>query len=75
MTDGRRKSDGPIVPKKPPNKAPERAAEVVEGRGLAKGNLPDRNALRTQGRVGAPSAVEWVRQAAVREKKQRFTSA
>ncbi len=74
MTDGRGKSDGPVVPKKPPNKAPERAAEVVEGRGLAKGNLPDRNALRTQGRVGAPSAVERVRQAAVREKKRRFTA-
>ena len=43
---GARKSDRPIVPTKPPNKAAE-AAEVVEGRGLAKGNTAKRNAART----------------------------
>src|SRR3990172_1511232 len=74
MMDGRGKSDRPVVPGKPPNKAPERAAEVVEGRGLAKGNSPERNALRTQGRGGAPSALERVRQAARRHRKQRFTA-
>jgi hypothetical protein len=46
---GARKSDRPIVPAKPPNKAAE-AAEVVEGRGLAKGNMAKRNAARTQRR-------------------------
>ena len=35
---GRGKSDGPVVPAKPPNKAAAAAAEVVEGRGPAKGN-------------------------------------
>lgn len=68
------KSDRSIVPVKPPNKAEESAAEVVEGRGRAKGNLPERNALRTQSRVGAPSALERVRQAARRDKKQRFSA-
>jgi RNA-directed DNA polymerase len=74
MMDGRGKSDRPVVPEKPPNNAPERAAEAVEGKGLAKGNSPERNALRTQGREGAPSALERVRQAARRDGKQRFTA-
>jgi len=36
---------------------------VREGRGLAKGNPPKRNASRTQGRTNASSALERVRQA------------
>ena len=59
--DGRGKSDGSVVPGKPPNKAGKPVAEAVEGRGPAKGNSLERNALRTQGRVGAPSALERVR--------------
>src|SRR5688572_27115611 len=74
MMDGCGKSDSPIVPGKPSNKAEEPAAEVVEGRGLTKGNSPKHNALRTQCRVGAPSALERVRQAARKERKQRFTA-
>jgi group II intron reverse transcriptase/maturase len=74
MMDGRGKSDRPVVPGKPSNKAPERAAEAVEGRGLAEGNSPERNALRTQSRGGAQSALERVRQAARRDGKQRFTA-
>ncbi len=56
MTNDRGKSDSPVVPGKPPNNAEEPAAEVVEGRGLAKGNPPERNVLRTQSRAGASSA-------------------
>ena len=74
MMDGRGKSDDPVVPMKPPNNAGEPAAEVVEGRGSAKGISPERNAPRTQSRVGAPSALERVRQAAERDRKQRFTA-
>src|SRR3989442_6342276 len=74
MMDGRGKSDRPIVPGKPPNNAEEPAAEVAEGRGRAKGNSPERNALRTQSRAGTPSALERVRQAARRDRKQRFTA-
>ncbi len=74
MTNGRGKSDRRVVPTKPPNKAEETATEVVEGRGLAKGNSPERNAFRTQSRGDAPSALERVRQVARREKKQRFTA-
>ena len=74
MTNGRGKSDSSIVPAKPPNKAEEPAAEAVEGRELAKGNSPKRNVLRTQSRESAPSALERVRQAARKERKQRFTA-
>ena len=74
MTNGRGKSDRPVVPVKPPNNAGKPAAEAVEGRGLAKGNSPQRNVLRTQSRTGTPSALERVRQAARRDKKQRFTA-
>ncbi len=74
MINGDGKSDSLIVPGKPSNKALGRAAEVVEGRGLAKGNLFERNALRTQGRVGVCSALERVRQAAQRDRRLRFTA-
>jgi hypothetical protein len=36
--DGRGKSDGRVVPAKPPNNAVRAVAEVVEGRRPAKGN-------------------------------------
>jgi RNA-directed DNA polymerase len=74
MTHGRGKSDSSVVPEKPPNRAEGPAAEVVEGRGLAKGNSPERNAFRTPGRADAPSALERVRQAARQDRKQRFTA-
>jgi len=71
---GRGKSDSPIVPGKPPNKAEAPAAEAVKGRGLAKGNLREQNTSRTQSRQGVPSALERVREAAKRDRKQRFTA-
>jgi group II intron reverse transcriptase/maturase len=74
MMNGRGKSDRPVVAKKPPNKAAEAAAEAVERRGLAKGNLLEGNARRTQGRASASSALERVRQAAGRDRQQRFTA-
>ncbi len=74
MMDKRGKSDSSVVPGKAPNKAEESAAEVLEGRGLAKGNSPECNASRTQGRSDASSALERVRQAARKDRKQRFTA-
>ena len=74
MTNGPGKSDRPVVPEKSPNKAGQPAAEGMEGRGLAKGNLPQQNASRTQSRNDAPSALERVRQAAGKDKKLRFTA-
>ena len=46
----------------------------MEGRGLAKGTLPQQNASRTPSRTNAPSALERVRQAAKGDKKLRFTA-
>src|SRR6266849_10700610 len=69
-----RESHSTVVPMKSPNKVGQPTAEGVEGRGLAKGNLPQQNAPRIQRRTGAPSALEWVRQAAVRDRKMRFTA-
>jgi RNA-directed DNA polymerase len=74
MTNGFGKSDRPTVPEKSPNKAGQAAAEGTEGRGLAKGNLPEQNASRIQSRSNAPSALGRVRQAAAKDKKLRFTA-
>jgi len=60
MTNGPGKSDRPVVPEKSPNKAGQPVAEGMEGRGLAKGNLPQQNASRTPSRKDAPSALERV---------------
>jgi group II intron reverse transcriptase/maturase len=74
MMHGQRKSDRPVVPTKPSNKARTLAAEVVEGSGLAKENTSQQNACRTQSRENAPSALERVRQAAKKDKNARFTA-
>ena len=68
MMNGHGQSDRPVVPTKSPNNAGEPAAEGMEGRGLAKGNLSQQNAPRTQSRDGARSALERVREAAERDK-------
>src|SRR6202007_460386 len=68
------KSDRPVVPAKSPNKAGQPAAEGMEGSGLTKGNLPQKNASRTPSRTDAPSALERVRQAASKDKETRFTA-
>jgi len=72
--NGHRKSDGPIVPMKSPNNTGQPAAEEMEGRGPAKGNLSQQNALRTQRRPSVHNALERVRLAAARDRKMRFTA-
>jgi hypothetical protein len=74
MTNDAGKSDSSVLPGKPPNKAGQSATEVVEGRGLAKGNPSESNTHRTQSRDNVPSALERIRQAARKDRKQRFTS-
>jgi RNA-directed DNA polymerase len=74
MMNGQGKSDRPEVPEKSPNNAGQPGAEGMEGRGLAKGNLPQQNASRTPSRNDAPSALERVRQAAKGDKQLRFTA-
>lgn len=74
MMHGQGKSDRPVVPAKSPNKTAQAVAEAMEGRGLAKGNLPEQNMLRTLSREGMRSALERVRQAAKKDRTKRFTA-
>jgi group II intron reverse transcriptase/maturase len=46
----------------------------MEGRGLAKGNLSQQNAFRTQSRADALSALEQVRQTAKQNKGMKFSA-
>ena len=56
------KSDSPVVPAKPPNKPVRSGAEVVEGRGLAKGNAASETRPGRSAGLGVPSALDRVRQ-------------
>lgn len=68
------KSDTSTVLMKPPNKG-VRPAEVVEGRGVAKGNANEIPASRTQSRSShASMGLEGVREAARRNRRLRFTA-
>jgi retron-type reverse transcriptase len=46
----------------------------MEGRDLAKGNLPEQNASRTPSRSDVRGALERVRQAATKDSKAKFTA-
>jgi RNA-directed DNA polymerase len=74
MMNGRRKSDRPVGATKPANKAGAPVAEQVEQRGLAKGKPPRQNTDRALDRANVQSALGRIRQAAVKDKKARFTS-
>src|SRR5438552_2065713 len=81
MMNGSRKSDRPIVATKPANKDGARLnsdeatmAERVERRGLAKGKPPRQNMNRAQDREVVQSALGRIRQAAVKDRKVKFTS-
>ncbi len=57
------KSDGCIVPGKPPNKGrDDLAAEVVEGRRPTKGNTKQAATVRTQCRVAVSTGLQRVRE-------------
>jgi RNA-directed DNA polymerase len=71
---GHEKSDPAVVVKKPANKAGGPAAEWVERRAGAEGNAVQRSTRRAQDRASVTQALERVRQAARRGKKQRFTA-
>ncbi len=74
MKNDRRKSDRPVVVTKPSNKAGNPEAERVERRGLAKGKPTRQNANRALDRVNVQSALSRIRQAAMKDKRERFTS-
>ena len=68
------KSDNSIIPKMLSNKSVPTRAERAEGSGLAKSNSFQQNRCRTQGRENLQNALERKRQAANRDKRQKFTS-
>jgi RNA-directed DNA polymerase len=68
------KSDSPVVPAKPPNKAARAVAEVVEERGLAEGNMANATRPGRRAGQGVPRALDRVREVARRDKEARFTA-
>ena len=68
------KSDGRVVPAKPPNKVGQPAAEVVEGRRLAKGNTDSTTRPGRSAGPDVPSGLDRVREVARRDKDARFTA-
>jgi RNA-directed DNA polymerase len=70
----RGKSDSPVVPAKLPNNAARAVAEVVEERGLAKGNTASKTRPGHSAGVSAPSALDRVRRVAQQDKDARFTA-
>jgi RNA-directed DNA polymerase len=68
------KSDSVVVAGKPTNKAERSAAEPVEPRTGTKGNADQQRTRRAQDRESVSQALERVRIAARRGKKERFTS-
>jgi RNA-directed DNA polymerase len=71
---GRGKSDGPVVPAKPPNNAAVVAAEVVEGRGPAEGNAGSETRPGRRAGVSVSSELGRVRRVARKDKDVRFTA-
>ena len=72
VVDVDEKSDTPVVSKKLPNNG--KPAEVVEKRGVAKGNVTQKPVRRTQSRESASMSLDDIRQVARRDKRVRFTS-
>ena len=70
----RGRSDSPVVPAKPSNNAGVPAAEMVEGRGLAKGNTASKTRPGHSAGQGASNALARVRRAAQQDKEARFTA-
>lgn len=69
------KSDGCIVPQKPPNKdGLPTSAEGVEGRRPTEGNTLSQAPCRTQSRVNGLSGLQRVREAARKDKRAQFTA-
>ena len=68
------KSDGLVVPAKPPNKTGAPVAEAVEGSGPAKGNTDSRTRPGLSAGEGVTSGLDRVRLVARRDKDVRFTA-
>jgi group II intron reverse transcriptase/maturase len=72
--NGHEKSDSPVLPTNPPNKAAQAAAQVGEERGLAKGNTDRPTRSGPSAGEGVTSGLDRVRQVAQMDKDVRFTA-
>jgi RNA-directed DNA polymerase len=70
----RGKSDSPVVPASPPNNAASAVAEAGEERGLPKGNAASKTRPGRRAGQSAPSALDHVRQVALKDKDAKFTA-
>ena len=70
----RGKSDGCVVPAKPPNNAASAEAEVVEGRRPAEGNAASETRPGRSAGVSVSSDLDRVRRVARKDKDVRFTA-
>ena len=70
----REKSDPAIVAAKSTNEAERSGSEPMEPRAGTKGNAVQQSTFRTQGRADASQALERIRRAARRNKKEKFTA-
>jgi RNA-directed DNA polymerase len=68
------KSDSSVVPARPPNNAARAVTEVVEGRGLAKGNTDSTTRPGRSAGPGVSNGLDRVREVARRDKDVRFTA-
>src|SRR5271166_5154700 len=71
--NGQEKSDPATVAARPTNEA-ERSGSEAEPRAGTEGNALQQSAFRTQGRADASQALERIRQAARRNRKEKFTA-
>jgi len=71
---GHGESDRSIVPSKSRNKGGRPLADGVEGRERTKENTVESNPHRTQRRANGSSRLDGVRQAALRDKRMKFTA-
>jgi RNA-directed DNA polymerase len=74
VMDDRRKSDGPVVPAKPPNNAVDAAAEAVEERGPGEGNATSETRPGRRAGLSVSSELDRVRRVARKDKDARLTA-
>jgi RNA-directed DNA polymerase len=72
--NGYGKSDGRVVPAKPPNNAARAVAGVVEGRRPAEGNTDRPTRPGRRAGPGVSTGLDRVREVARRDKDARFTA-
>lgn len=73
-TKGVEKSDLPVVPGKPANKAAQAAAERVEGSGGTGRNAGWQSTVRAQSRAAVSQAQHRIREAITRNKREKLTA-